>query len=311
MAIRRRAKADHSGPACSLIQFAADDGVELSGLLYEPKRSTRRAAIWLHGSGGASVFDSRRTNIVAEELTRAGMAFFPFNNRGAHIIRYLKRAGRRKSVGGGMALEKIRDAVRDIDGAIRFLRSRGYRELYLIGHSTGANKIVLYDHYRKRNAIRRYVLLSGGDDTGGIYAALGARRFRASLARARQMIRAGRGEDLIPKDLLGYLMSWQSFYDMANPDGDYNTFPFLEVMRGVKLSKRRPFRYAEAISKPTFVIYGEADAYLYDDASGCMAAFADAVGPKENFQFVLVEDADHGFKGHERELGMLVADWLS
>jgi poly(3-hydroxybutyrate) depolymerase len=37
--------------------FEATDGVALSGLLFEPRRRTKRAVIFLHGTGGASVFD--------------------------------------------------------------------------------------------------------------------------------------------------------------------------------------------------------------------------------------------------------------
>ena len=40
---------------------------------------------------------------------------------------------------------------------------------------------------------------------------------------------------------------WRSFYDIANPNGDYNVFPFLEVMKGVRLSKRPRFRHVRGI----------------------------------------------------------------
>ena len=75
--------------------------------------------------------------------------------------------------------------VFDIDGALREMRRRGYRDVTLAGHSTGANKIAVYDHHRPRNRVQRYVLLAGGDDTGLIYASLGARRFASALTKAR------------------------------------------------------------------------------------------------------------------------------
>src|SRR6202022_1405638 len=117
-----------------------------------------------------SVFESKRTNILAAEFLRSRIAYFPFNNRGAQVLRRLRKG--RKSIAGGMAYERIRDCVFDIDGAIRFLRPRGYAEFALIGHSTGANKIAVYDHYRRRNPISRYVFLGGADDTGLLYVQL-------------------------------------------------------------------------------------------------------------------------------------------
>ena len=291
---------------CELVKFPATDGVELSGLLYEPERRTRRAAVFLHGTGGASIFESNRTNLLARELTSRGIAWLPFNNRGALLVRWLR--GTRRTTRGGMAYERIRECVRDIDGVARFLRSRGYRELFLIGHSTGANKIAVYDSIKRRNPFRKYVLLAGGDDTGMFYCDLGATRFQRTLERARSMIRARRGDDLAPRSVTPMMLSWRSLYDMANPNGDYNVFPFLEVMRGVRLSRKPRFRHIRAIRKPSLYIYGDRDEFCYDDVAGCVRVLSETVGA--NAEIVVMEDANHGFSGKERELGSLIGEWL-
>jgi pimeloyl-ACP methyl ester carboxylesterase len=291
----RRTTGDRVEPLCRLIRFEATDGVDLAGLLYEPDRRTRRAAVFLHGTGGASIFDSRRTNLLAREFVSRGIAWFPFNNRGAHMIR---RPGR------GASYEVIRDCVHDIDGAARFLRSRGYRELYLAGHSTGANKIAVYNARKPRNPFKRYVLLAGGDDTGMLYAQLGARRFRTTLDRARRMIHERRGDELSPVMLL----TWRALYDMANPDGDYNIFPFLERIRNIRLGRRSSFRHIRAIRKPALYVYGERDEFCYGDVSRCTAILASEVAP--NAEIVTIADAGHGFTGFEQELGTLLAEWV-
>ena len=284
--------------------FEATDGVPLSGLLYEPKKKRRRAVIFLHGTGGASVFSSRRTNLLASEMIARGIAWFSFDNRGAQIVR---RAGRKL---GGMAFERIRDCVFDIDGAVRELWRRGYRELYLAGHSTGANKAALYEFRKPRNRIRAFILLGGGDDTGLMYADLGARRFRNALVTARTRIHGGDGDRFVTESLSSMPMSWRSFYDMANPDGDYNVFPFLEVIRNVRLSRKPRFRHLRAMKKPALIVYGDRDEYCYGDVRACVAVLADAIGPQPNVEIVVMEDADHGFTGKEGELAALMADWL-
>lgn len=309
MALARRRAADRpepltrpAEPLCRVVRFEATDGVTLAGLLFEPKRRTTRAAIFLHGTGGASVFESSRTNRLAAEFTANGIAYFPFNNRGAGLMRNLQGKPR-----GGMAYERIRECVFDIDGAVRELWRRGYRDFTLIGHSTGANKVAVYDHYKPRNRLKRYILLAGGDDTGMIYDQLGPRRFARALAAAR----ARRNSDeLVPRSISPAVMSWRGWYDMANPDGDYNVFPFLEVLRGVKLSRRAKFRYVRAIRKPTLVLYGDGDQYLYDDVSRCVEILADAIGPKPNFELGILEGADHGFGGKEAELVRVIVNWL-
>ena len=296
MAIRRSA----AEPPARLLRFEATDGVPLSGLLYEPRRSSSRVSVFLHGTGGSSVFTSRRTNLLASVFTKAGIAFFPFDNRGSHIIRRLGRDL------GGSAHEKIRDCVFDIDGALRELRARGYRDVTLIGHSTGANKVAVYDSVKPRNRVQRYVLLGGGDDTGLLYTQLGPRRFAAALAKARVLRRSSA---FVPASLSPLPMTWRAFYDMANPNGDYNVFPFLEVMRDLRLSRRPRFRHVRGIRKPALYVYGEHDEYCHDDVPRCVAILSEVVGPRS--ELAIMGEADHGFSGREQELGELIVRWMS
>jgi len=272
--------------------------VALAGVLYEPKRRSKRVVVWLHGIG-ASVFESRRTNLLAEVFVERGMAFFPFNNRGSSVVR---RAGNDL---GGAAFERIRDCVADIDGAIRELWRRGYRDITLAGHSTGANKIAVYDHYKPRNRVKRYVLIAGGDDTGLLYAQLGARRFRALLTKAKAMRRS---DEIAPRSVGSTIMSWRAFYDVANPNGDYNVFPFFEVMSGTKLSSRPLFRYIRAIRKPSLYLYGDRDEFCFGDVPRCVAILSRYVNDRA--EIVVIRDADHGFSGREEELGGVIAEWI-
>lgn len=299
MAIRR----DAAEPLARLLRFEAADGAPLAGVLFEPKRA-KRAVIFLHGTGGSSVFESKRTNTLAQTFLDEGIAYFPFNNRGSHIIR---RLGREL---GGSAFELIRDCVHDIDAAMHELHRRGYRDITLAGHSTGANKIAVYDHYKPRNRAKRYVLLGGGDDTGILYDQLGARRFASALAKAKEKIHARRGGELVPSAWSSIAMSWRSFYDMANPDGDYNVFPFLEVARNIRLSRRPRFRYLRAIRKPSLLLYGENDEYCYAGVSRSLAILEDALGGKRNFDLAVMGGADHGFSGMEQELGQALVRWM-
>jgi pimeloyl-ACP methyl ester carboxylesterase len=283
--------------------FEATDGVKLSGMLFAPRRKTRRVVIFLHGTGGASVFDSRRTNRLGDEFIRRRVAWFPFNNRGAHIVR---RAGENSF--GGMAFEKIRECVYDIDGAIREMWRRGYREIYLVGHSTGANKVAVYNALKPRNRVRAYVMLAGGDDTGLMYDQLGS-KFRTTLARAREKIHNGEAHHFVPDALSDTPMTWRAFYDVSNPDGDYNVFPYLEARKKLKLSRKPLFHHVRTIRKPMLVVYGENDEYS-DDIRACVAVLADAVADRPNIEIVVMKDADHGFSGKEEELAELLAGWF-
>jgi dipeptidyl aminopeptidase/acylaminoacyl peptidase len=204
----------------TFIQINTTDDFTLPGLLYEPKIK-KAAAIYLHGNGSSSVFyrDDQR-NEWAQSFAKQNIALLVFNNRGAHLIKSLhyKKAGKDCKTYGGMAYEKIRDCVPDIDGAIT------------------------------------------------------------------------------------------TFYDIANPDGDYNVFPFYEVLRKVKLSRRPLFRYFKKIKKPALVVYGGEDEYCWNNVPGVVKILQDL---KPEFFYKIISNADHGFNGYQKQLAKIMTLWIT
>jgi len=293
-----------------LVQIKTEDGLTLHGLLYEIPRS-KKVAIHLHGNGSSSVFynDDKR-NEQAKALNKKSISFLLFNNRGAHLIKKLDviKKGKKERKRFGMAYEKIKDCVKDIDGAIRYLEKLGYKEFYLIGESTGANKICVYHYYKPKNKVSKYILLSGGDDTGIYYDILGKKKFFKLLEKSKDKIKKRKGEEIIKEFLPDDFFSYIGFYDIANPDGDYNCFPFLEAIRDIKLSKKPLFRYFKSINKPTIVIYGEEDKYAWRNVSRVVKILKEQ---KPELEYKIIKGADHGFSEHQKELSKTIVDWLN
>lgn len=299
-----------------LVSFLATDTLKLPGLLYEPEKKTHKAAIYLHGNGSSSIFYSTdRMNTIAKQLNAKGITFFPFNNRGAHYIKTLHKLENDtdETIEYGMTYELIKECVMDIDGAIDFLKTHGYTEFYLVGHSTGANKIVVYDKYKPDNAVSKYILLAGGDDTGGYFELLGKNKFTNILKKLSKEIDAGYGRQLISKYLVNLIISNQSLYDTINPDGDYNIFPFYEYikrLKKLKISKKPLFEEYKKITKPTLVVYGTADEYCYGNVRRCVDILKTQTEGKNNFTYKIIENANHGFDGKIEELTQTLIDWL-
>lgn len=306
-------------------RFTTTDGWKLAGLLFEPTTASligqdgsignlNRVAIFLHGNGNASVFESvEKTHAYADALAKEGIAFFTFNNRGAGMIRKLKREtpDGEEEKRGGTAYELIEDCVADIDGALSFLKQEGYTTFYLIGESTGANKIVVYEHLKPQNDIDKSVLVCGGDDTGIYYDMLGVDRFHELLKRAEQAIAEGEGDVLVPsEELNGGLMSWQSLHDTIDPDGLYNIFPYNDAMNGLHLSRKPLFLEFSAIRKPLLAIYGEKDEFCYGRIPEVVALLRKNTSSTD-FSSLIIPGADHGFTGKLAELSQAVAGWLA
>lgn len=292
-----------------LISFPATDGLNLPGLLYKPQDASDEVVIYLHGNGSSSIFYSPAFhNTIASHLHDKHIAYFPFNNRGAHLIQSFSRIEDDEKVRDqyGTTYEVIKECIFDIDGAIQMLQARGYMKIHLAGLSTGANKICVYDYYKHDNPISSYILLSGGDDTGLYYSMLGGETFATALLKARTKIEQGKGDELVPAVLAPFPLSYRSFYDTINPDGDYNIFPYNETMNNLHLSTKELFKEYTNIEKPTHVIYGALDEYCYGDVPRCVEILKSKTTGKTNFSYSVIPDATHGFDGKEKELARII-----
>ncbi len=292
-----------------LVQIETEDGLTLPGLLHEAPNS-KRAAIHLHGNGSRSVFylEDQRDEQV-RTLNNKGISTLLFNNRGAHYIKKLNVIddGKEERKRFGTSYEIIKDCIKDIDAAINFLEKLGYKEFYLIGESTGANKICVYHYYKPKNKVSRNILISGSDDVGLYYDLLGKKKFFELLNESKKQTNQGKGEDII-KDMLPEIYSYVGFYDIANPDGDYNVFPFLEVMKNLKLSKEPLFRHFKSLNKPTLAIYGEKDEYALESTTEMVKVLKKQ---KPEFEYQVIKNANHTLSEHQKETANLIAKWLT
>ena len=291
------------------IEFQTKDGLTLPGLLYRSKKD-KAVVIYLHGNGSSSIFyNETKNHPFAFALAKKNISILYFNNRGAHIIKklYVKHGKKEKKKYFGMAYEKIKECIKDIDGAISFLKKQGYRKFYLAGASTGANKICVYNFYKPKNNIEKYILICGGDDTGIYYYMLGKTKFWKLLFRARKKIKTGHGKEIIKEMLPDNFFSYVGFFDIANPDGDYNIFPFYEVLHKVKLSTKPLFRHFKSIKKPTLIVYGNQDEYTWGNVPKIVEILK-SYQPKLFYQ--IIKGADHGFKNKEKQLAKIITDWL-
>ena len=291
------------------VEFTTKDKLLLPGLLYEAKGS-KKAVIYLHGNGSSSVFyDEAEKRSLPDEINKRGITFLKFNNRGAHIIKKLNvRKGKEvERLKYGCAYEIIKECVLDIDAAVKFLQDLGYKEFYLMGASTGANKICVYNYYKPGNVFKKYILICGGGGNGIYYSELGDKKFWKLLNESKEKIKIGKGEELIKSLLPNETFSYNGFYDIANPDGDYNCFPFSEALGKAKLSKKPLFRYFKTIKKPSLVVYGEKDEYAWGNIPKVVEILK-KYQPK--FDYEIIKDADHGFTGKNEELAEVIAKWL-
>jgi pimeloyl-ACP methyl ester carboxylesterase len=218
-------------------------------------------------------------------LTRLGLAFLAFNRRGHDIL-----STRASRIAEGGAFQSNAEAIADNRIAAEWLEARGFPAPVVIGHSYGG--MLSTRHVVDHPRTPALVLLSAG--RGGV---AGARatgterifamdRFEELHARATELVKAGRGRELLFMPGWWYVISAESFLDrIANvPD---------------------TIALAPKIKCPVLAIRGDReDTHRY---------------PAEEFQRAaggpcrveIIRDCDHFYNGREDHVAKLVATWLA
>ena len=295
------------------VNFNTIDNLPLPGLLFA-KTKSEKILINLHGNGGASVFyRPDKYQELAKDAHKAGWDFFAFNNRGSGItnkIKVLKR-GKYFRYMCGTSHELIGDSVKDIDGAIKFLKTLGYKKFALSGFSTGANKICVYHYKKPKNLISKNLIICGADDSGLFYDEFGKEKFFKILKLCKTKIQKGLGAKLMNPDIInGRCYSYQGMFDILNPEGLYNTFPFLDKTKNLKLAKKKLFKEIKSIKSESLLIYGDKDEYAFNQVAKNVGILKHELESKSNFDYKIIKGADHGFTGKEKQLGNLITNFL-
>lgn len=286
-----------------LIEARTRDGLTLPGVLFEPVRRRRAAVIWVPGLGGPFTSHLERTNELARQLNVHGIAFGIFNTRGSYTVAHLKakRGKKLKRIPAGVAFERFRDCILDLDAMVHEVKSLGYRKVFLAGHSTGANKVAYYlSHTGKK--VAGAVLLGPVSDIPGLRKDFG-KKFKRLLQVAKQLVRRGRGDELLPRSLAGsWFWSADRFVSIAAPKQAEDTFPYYDA--------GRKFPWVRNWRVPLMVVLSSRDEFLDRPTAAFQHAFNKQCAHLIDYQFQLIRGADHGFSEHHAELARCLTNWV-
>lgn len=270
--------------------------------------------VHVHGWDG-NFYENRFIDHTAQACVRHGIGFVSGNNRGHdYIADILRNRTTQKSEPkkrkptqldylqvGGM-YEKLADSVADIRAWIDFAAGRGAKQVILQGHSHGAIKVVHYLAATNDPRVCGLVLFSPSDDMGRTREILG-QRFLWVLARARELVRTGKGRQLLPEKDFPYPVSAATFFDCHNRSSIAGIFNMSRTDRQQfpeLASIRVPVLLAVGTVEEAFV--GVPEEYV-DDIRTCMVNCP-------SFSGAVIDGAPHNYLGHEQELASVLDKWL-
>ena len=182
---------------------------------------------------------------------------------------------------------------------VAFVRQRGYRRVFLAGHSTGANKVLYYGARVRDRRLGGIILVGPVSDVAAEVKRLGTRELGRRVARAER-IAARDPQALVPR-AWGF-WSAHRYISLYRPGEDEDVFPYYRPN-----ARWTAFR---SVRLPLAAILGSRDEYLDRPAREVIEAFRRNAVRARSFTGIVVPRARHGFQGHERELADLVVRWI-
>jgi len=260
------------------------DSIPLEGALHEPDSGKPAGAVLLfHGS--TLNFYVCAPRFLPPVLTRLGLACLAFNRRGHDIL----STRNSRTVEGG-AFQFTHEAIADNRIAAEWLKARGFPAPVVVGHSFGG--MLATQHVVDHPQTPALVLLSagrGGASAGresGTERLFAMDRFDELHARARELVQAGRGRELLLMPGWWYVISAESFLDRISSVPD-------------------TIALAPKIKCPVLCIRGnKEDVHRYPAEEFQRAAG----GP---CQVEIIADCDHFYNGRESHVAGIVASWLA
>lgn len=287
------------------VYFELEDNVELVGLLHRPENSTEEVVISVHGM--QSNCFKKREDILAQEINKAGIAYFAFDNRGANLMCYTKKTDGTKILNGGSVYEDILECYYDIKGAIDKMIELGYRKIHLQGHSLGCTKIVYTynklkkEKYKNFENIKSIILLSLVDLVDLQKHDLGIEKYNKMLEFAMEKENKKQEMDLMPFDSFDHPISVKSYlrYYRDNEDIDFAKFA----------DKEYDFKEINNIEIPLFLRWGETDLIIQNLDK--LIEFLKLKIKNNKLDIGYIKNTDHGYTNKEEILGKEIVRFIS
>lgn len=285
--------------------FKATDGVDLKGVMYKNQSKTNKVLISIHGMATNCL--KERDEKIAEKANELNIDFFAFNNRGHDIVNYIKKENQEKQERAGTAYEEISESYNDIVGAINYVTSHGYEEIYIMGHSLGCtktiytyNKLIEEKQEKTLERIKGIILLSLVDIPLALQVYL-KDDFPVMVTYAKNMKKEKMENQLMPEESFIHPTSVKTFlrYAIENKDIDFAKFS----------DKNYDYKEINNIKVPLFMRWGNDRELIIQKADELCKMVKEKI-KNDKLDIGYIEGANHSYTGKEEILANEIQNFL-
>lgn len=285
---------------CKIIQIITPKRITLDGLWFGHE-NPETVLIFIHGLGG-NIFSTGQRLLTPLVNNKTAILFF--NNRGHDGITRIKKIDKRKKSGttsilGGMMHEVFTDSVDDIQGAVTLAKKAHAKHIFLVGHSTGAQKSVYYASKNQKD-ISGLILLSPLSDYAGILKQTDPEILKTAEKAARALVANNTPHALLPLGCWSYPIDAQRFLSLFTPDSTEEIFCYA--------TKRKPTTLRK-IRLPTLILLGEKDEFR-DRPIRLIAKWFEKHLKSLNKQVAVIPKDSHSFTENELLIQRIITFWI-
>jgi pimeloyl-ACP methyl ester carboxylesterase len=275
-----------------LVYTTTEDELLLEGVIVRPKGVPIRplSFVWIHGN--AARFYDYGYVAICRVLAEAGYACVSGNTRGHDIAAFVWRGtGGRPTqwrgsqdmpTGAGAGWEDLAEAPRDVAAWVQVGAGLASDGVILVGHSSGAQRVLLHQPERQDGRVRGVALAS--PDVHGFLAP-------GDLESAERLVAEGRGMEVLP----------------AQPFAAFYRQSAASVVRRAAVVARLHATDLAALRGPLLAFFGERE-------PGAERTFdilrREATGVRR-LDTRIIADADHVYAGREAEVAGVLAEWTA
>ena len=283
------------------VKQLTEDKLELSALLFEPEKKTDTIVIHFHGKEG-NFLTNRFIFEMKDQLPANGIAFMTANQRDRD---YLSETLLQTPAGFefkqiGFAHSFFEDCVKDIKTFVDEVGRRGYKKIFLEGHSL-PHKTIYYHITTKDKRLSGIISMCMSDLLFQFRSYV--EDYETNLKLAKAMVSSGMGEEMMPVLLWAQApASAKTFLSYGNPQGNAQMFSFCDENFNYKALKK--------ITLPILYVEPETDFSMGINPKKALEICIKETPNSKQAGSLYIEKASHSFINAEDRLIRGIVNWV-
>jgi len=281
------------------------DGLRLEGNHW-PADKKDICVICTHGMSG-NIIENYFAVVLGQKLSKDGVGFIYGHNRGYNHINDIRT--REKKNGGyitrriGVAYERFKECIYDIDLWISQAKKLGYKKIILMGHSLGCNKTLYYYSIKKPKNVVGIILASPPDMVGLGEIPKYEPHHNQLLKEAENNVKNNKPREIIGRQVWEwYGLSSQTFLDLFSRNGPADNLPIYH--------NPKDFPQLSNISIPIMVFIGEKDDVIIKTLKEDLELLKSKAKSCKNFTTAIIKNAVHTYDDEEEAVSSLISKWI-